>query len=91
VRKIYRIGNDDRKLRQMSARPAGKRGEFFDSLRKNYPVRREFQNTKVLIATEGTEEKEKVDSRLRGNDRAKVKTIVEKLAGIGFKVADEQK
>jgi erythronate-4-phosphate dehydrogenase len=91
VRKIYRIGNDDRKLRQMSARPAGKRGEFFDSLRKDYPVRREFQNTKVLIATEGTEEKEKVDSHLRGNDRAKVKTIVEKLAGIGFKVADEQK
>jgi hypothetical protein len=27
--------------------PAGQRGKFFDDLRKNYPVRREFQNTKI--------------------------------------------
>jgi len=91
VRKIYSISEDDRKLRQMAGRAPEKRCKFFDGLRKNYPVRREFQNTKVLIATESTEEKEKVDSRFRGNDRAKVKTIVEKLAGIGFKMADEQK
>lgn len=88
VQKIYGISNDDHRLRQIASRAQGERGEFFDSLRKNYPVRREFQNTKVLIATE---QKEKVNSRLHGNDRAKVKTIVEKLAGIGFKVADEQK
>jgi erythronate-4-phosphate dehydrogenase len=91
VNEIYRITADDRKLRHILEEKAEQKGAFFDGLRKNYPVRREFQNTGVLIATEGTEEKENVDSRLRGNDRAKVKTIVRKLAGIGFKVADEQK
>ncbi|MHC4753266.1 MAG: 4-phosphoerythronate dehydrogenase, partial [Planctomycetota bacterium] len=49
VQKIYRISRDDTKLRQILDKPAGKRGEFFDSLRKNYPVRREFQNTRVLL------------------------------------------
>jgi erythronate-4-phosphate dehydrogenase len=49
VRKIYRIGRDDMKLRLILEKLAGKRGEFFDSLRKNYPVRREFQNTRVVL------------------------------------------
>jgi hypothetical protein len=29
-----------------------KRGKFFDDLRKNYPVRREFQNTKIIMTSE---------------------------------------
>jgi erythronate-4-phosphate dehydrogenase len=29
--------------------PEETRGKFFDDLRKNYPVRREFQNTKVVV------------------------------------------
>jgi len=55
VEKIYNISEDDHKLRRILEEKAEKRGEFFDNLRKNYPVRREFQNTKVLIATEDTE------------------------------------
>lgn len=85
VQRIYNISEDDSNLRRVINQPPEKRGEFFDSLRKNYPVRREFQNTKFLIATE------KLDSRFHGNDRARFKTIAQKLAGIGFKVADEQR
>lgn len=49
VRKVYPIGRDDVQLRGLLEKPAGKRGEYFDSLRKNYPVRREFQNTEVIL------------------------------------------
>jgi len=49
VEKIYRISEDDLKLRQILDVPAEKRGEFFDSLRKNYAVRREFQNTQIVL------------------------------------------
>ena len=49
VEKIYRIGGDDLRLRQILNMPAKKRRKFFDSLRKDYPVRREFQNTQVVL------------------------------------------
>ena len=49
VQKIYRIDRDDARLRRILEKPAEKRGEFFDGLRKNYPVRREFQNTRVIV------------------------------------------
>ncbi|MFC1793650.1 DUF3410 domain-containing protein, partial [Planctomycetota bacterium] len=49
VQKIYRIGKDDTRLRRVLDKPAENRGEHFDSLRKNYPVRREFQNTSVIL------------------------------------------
>jgi erythronate-4-phosphate dehydrogenase len=49
VRKVYRIDKDDANMRGILETAADKRGEFFDSLRKNYPVRREFQNTKIII------------------------------------------
>ncbi len=49
VRQIYNIKEDDRKLRRIVEKPEGKRGEYFDGLRKNYPIRREFQNTKVFV------------------------------------------
>jgi erythronate-4-phosphate dehydrogenase len=48
VEKIYRISEDDLKLRRI-LNVLTKRGEFFDNLRKNYRVRREFQNTKVIV------------------------------------------
>jgi erythronate-4-phosphate dehydrogenase len=70
VQKIYSISDDDRRLRQIGARAPGERGEFFDSLRRNYPVRREFQNTSVVL---------ELPSR----------SLARRLAGIGFKVADE--
>ena len=49
VSKIYDIRNDDSALRDMLKMPVDKRAAYFDRLRKEYPVRREFQNTKVLV------------------------------------------
>jgi len=49
VQKIYDIREDDVRLRRICEKPVEKRGDFFDSLRKNYPVRREFQNTMVIV------------------------------------------
>ncbi|MBP7050207.1 MAG: 4-phosphoerythronate dehydrogenase [Phycisphaerae bacterium] len=49
VERIYSISQDDRNTRQIADQPAEERGRFFDSLRKNYPVRREFQNTTVVL------------------------------------------
>ena len=73
VEKIYDIREDDRQLREILERRAEKRGEFFVSLRKNYPVRREFQNTRIIVADSG--------QRIADSRR-----IAEKLAGIGFKI-----
>jgi len=49
VQKIYDIREDDVRLRRICEKAVEKRGELFDGLRKNYPVRREFQNTKVIV------------------------------------------
>jgi erythronate-4-phosphate dehydrogenase len=49
VEKVYSIAQDDRNTRQIANQPAQERGRFFDALRKNYPVRREFQNTTVVL------------------------------------------
>ena len=49
VQKIYRIDRDDTRLRRILDKPAAKRGEFFDGLRKNYQIRREFRNTTVVV------------------------------------------
>jgi erythronate-4-phosphate dehydrogenase len=50
VQQIYPINRDDFNTREILMVEEGSRGKFFDDLRKNYPVRREFQNTKVIIA-----------------------------------------
>ncbi len=81
VEKIYKIVEDDCKLRQILEERAERKGEFFDGLRKNYPVRREFGNTRIITATEDTESTEnKLEEGL------KIKSLAGKLAGIGFKV-----
>lgn len=49
VQQIYVINRDDFNTREILLQEADKRGEFFDLLRKNYPERREFQNTKVYL------------------------------------------
>jgi erythronate-4-phosphate dehydrogenase len=49
VQKIYRIDKDATRLRRILDKPAENRGEHFDGLRKNYSVRREFQNTRVIL------------------------------------------
>jgi erythronate-4-phosphate dehydrogenase len=52
VNSLYDIRKDDANLREIKNEPADKRGSYFDGLRKNYPVRREFVNTKILGADE---------------------------------------
>ncbi len=52
VRKVYSIARDDAALRGMLDISAADRGAFFDDLRKNYPIRREFQNTTVFVEDE---------------------------------------
>jgi len=52
VNKLYDIRNDDAKLRRIKSETADNRGAFFDSLRKNYHIRREFQNTIVCAEDE---------------------------------------
>jgi len=74
VEKIYKISEDDRELRKI-LNVQTKRGGFFDNLRKNYCVRREFQNTEIEFtakAADGT-----------GN-------LSKKLKGIGFKIKGEK-
>ncbi|MBP8605866.1 MAG: 4-phosphoerythronate dehydrogenase PdxB [Phycisphaerae bacterium] len=50
VQQVYAIHRDDFNMREILLQPKEQRGVFFDNLRKNYPIRREFQNTAVLLA-----------------------------------------
>jgi erythronate-4-phosphate dehydrogenase len=49
VNMLYDIRKDDADLRRIKNEAADNRGAFFDALRKNYHIRREFQNTIVCI------------------------------------------
>ncbi|MHC4265399.1 MAG: 4-phosphoerythronate dehydrogenase [Planctomycetota bacterium] len=49
VQEIYAINRDDFNMREILMVPDQQRGAFFDDLRKNYSVRREFQNTKIVL------------------------------------------
>ena len=49
VQQVYVINRDDFNTREIAMVDGGERGKFFDELRKNYPVRREFGNTKVVL------------------------------------------
>jgi erythronate-4-phosphate dehydrogenase len=45
----YDIRADDARLRTMLSLPASEQPAFFDQLRKDYPVRREFSATSVIV------------------------------------------
>ncbi len=49
VQQVYAINRDDFNTREIAMVPEGERAKFFDDLRKNYPVRREFQNTEIVF------------------------------------------
>ena len=49
VEKLYRISEDDAALRRILDKPTSERGKFFHRLRKDYPVRREFRNTRIVL------------------------------------------
>jgi erythronate-4-phosphate dehydrogenase len=63
VGQIYKIMDDDKKLRNILNMPLGKRCATFDKLRKEYHIRREFQNTNIEFTAEPTE---KLAEKLRG-------------------------
>jgi len=56
VTAVYDITADDKRLRQVLNMPLGKRCATFDKLRNGYPIRREFQNTNILLAAAGAED-----------------------------------
>jgi erythronate-4-phosphate dehydrogenase len=49
VPKIYDVCADDTALRKIADLPQPERGPYFDRLRRDYPVRREFFNTEVKL------------------------------------------
>jgi erythronate-4-phosphate dehydrogenase len=49
VERVYSIRRDDADLRRIVRRRVESRGDFFDSLRESYPIRREFHNTAVVL------------------------------------------
>ena len=59
ISQIYSIANDDKNLRLLAQDARAGRQEFgigFDGLRKNYPVRREFQNYEIINASQESAE-----------------------------------
>jgi erythronate-4-phosphate dehydrogenase len=71
VLRLCPIERDDAALRKFAGLPPAEQGPYFDRLRAEYPVRREFQNTAV---------------RLSGRNSA-ASALAAKLKGIGFNVA----
>jgi len=49
VGRIYDIAADDRRLRNIASADSATRGNSFELLRKNYPMRREFRYTRVVL------------------------------------------
>lgn len=49
VKKIYDIEQDDTTLRQIFDERTARQGEFFEGLRRNYPVHREFGGTQIVL------------------------------------------
>ncbi|AQT69141.1 Erythronate-4-phosphate dehydrogenase [Anaerohalosphaera lusitana] len=49
VQQIYVINRDDFNMREILLITDSERGPFFDKLRKEYPIRREFQNTVATL------------------------------------------
>jgi len=62
VQQIYVINRDDFNTREILLVPEDERGKFFDDLRKNYPIRREFQNTQIVL----TKPAESLAKKLKG-------------------------
>lgn len=57
VRACYDVAEDDQRMRGALLHPditdnSGERGQAFDQLRKNYPVRREFSTCRIINAAE---------------------------------------
>jgi erythronate-4-phosphate dehydrogenase len=49
VQQVYTIENDDYSMRKMLNLPESEQGAYFDQIRDNYPNRRDFHNTQVVL------------------------------------------
>jgi erythronate-4-phosphate dehydrogenase len=49
VQQVYVINRDDFNMREILLQPEDEQAAWFDCLRKNYAVRREFQNTRIVV------------------------------------------
>ena len=49
VQQIYVINRDDFNMREILLQSEDEQAAWFDGLRKNYPIRREFSNTKIIL------------------------------------------
>ena len=49
VAKVYDLEGDYRRMQEVLAAPPTERSALFDALRKNYPVRREFHRTRLIL------------------------------------------
>jgi len=52
LRAVYKVEGDDRRMRNMIKMKRGERRNYFDLLRKEYPIRREFSNFTVKLREE---------------------------------------
>ena len=88
VERVYSIKRDDENLRQIVRQPSDRRGRFFDDLRKQYPVRREFHNTTVVARASSPCEHGQDARKMQGRDALVThgESLIRKLRGIGFKV-----
>jgi erythronate-4-phosphate dehydrogenase len=59
---VYDPRTDDARLRESFTLPANERGAAFDALRKNYPLRREFDSLRILARDAGTSMRVKLES-----------------------------
>ncbi len=55
VCRVYNILDDDRRMRELLTMPVAERGAYFDRLRKEYPRRREFHNTRANVSPPNAE------------------------------------
>jgi erythronate-4-phosphate dehydrogenase len=62
IQQVYPINRDDFNTREIAMVEPDKRGKFFDDLRKNYPIRREFQNTTIVLSVQA----ENIENELKG-------------------------
>jgi len=62
VQQIYVINRDDFNTREILIVPPEQRAKWFNDLRADYPVRREFQNTQIVF----TQPSETLASKLKG-------------------------
>ena len=60
IKRVYDIRADDARLRELIHLRPDERGNYFDFLRKNYPIRREFSNTQVTIRNGTRMQREKL-------------------------------